>query len=153
MLPDNLEAYASLARETSIPVCISERLATRFRYREMFEARAVDVLMYDLTWCGGISEAKKISDMADTYKIPTSPHTGGGPLLWFSSIHTASALTNFYIMESVYHLYHDLFPHFIENVPQPVDGFVTAPEGPGLGVVLREEPFRNGDAVAELIAG
>jgi L-alanine-DL-glutamate epimerase-like enolase superfamily enzyme len=152
MLPDNLQAYASLARETSIPVCISERLATRYRYREMFEARAVDVLMYDLTWCGGISEAKKISDMADAYKIPTSPHTGGGPLLWFSSIHTATALTNFYIMESVYHLYHDLFPHFIQNVPQPVDGFVTAPEGPGLGVELREEAFRNGDAVAEPIA-
>ena len=71
MLPDDLVAYASLARETSIPICISERLATRFRFREMFELRAVDVVMYDVTWCGGISEAKKISDMADTYKIPT----------------------------------------------------------------------------------
>ncbi|MBK7928350.1 MAG: mandelate racemase/muconate lactonizing enzyme family protein [Bryobacterales bacterium] len=152
MLPDNLEAYASLARETSIPICISERLTTRFRFREMFEARAVDVCMYDVTWCGGISEAKKISDLADTYKIPTSPHTGGGPLLWFSSIHTATTLTNFYIMESVYHLYNDLFPHFIQNVPVPKDGYVTAPEGPGLGVELREEAFRNGDAVAETVA-
>ena len=93
MLPDNLDAYATLARETSIPVCLSERLATRFRFREMFEARAVDVVMYDVTWCGGISEAKKISDMADTYKIPTSPHTGGGPVLWYASIHTATSLT------------------------------------------------------------
>jgi len=152
MLPDNLEAYASLARETSIPICISERLTTRFRFREMFEARAVDVCMYDVTWCGGISEAKKISDLADTYKIPTSPHTGGGPLLWFSSIHTATTLTNFYIMESVYHLYNDLFPRFIQNVPVPKDGFVTAPEGPGLGVELREEAFRNGDAIAETVA-
>jgi len=81
MLPDNLDAYATLARETSIPVCISERLATRFRFREMLALHAVDVVMYDVTWCGGISEAKKISDMADTYKIPTSPHTGGGPVL------------------------------------------------------------------------
>ena len=48
MLPDNLEAYASLARETSIPICISERLATRFRFREMFEQRAVDVVMWDV---------------------------------------------------------------------------------------------------------
>lgn len=152
MLPDNLEAYATLARETSIPVCISERLATRFRFREMFEQRAVDVVMYDITWCGGISEAKKISDMADTFKIPTSPHTGGGPVLWFASTHVASTLTNFYIMESVYHLYHDIFPHFIRNVPVPVDGYVTPPETPGLGIELREEPFRNGDAVAETIA-
>ena len=152
MLPDNLEAYASLARETSIPVCISERLATRFRFREMFEARAVDVVMYDVTWCGGISEAKKISDMADTYKIPTSPHTGGGPILWFASIHTATSLTNFYIMESVYHLYNDLYPHFIRNVPVPVNGYVTAPEGPGLGIEVREEAFRNRDAVVETVA-
>jgi galactonate dehydratase len=152
MLPDNLDAYATLARETSIPVCISERLATRFRFREMFEARAVDVVMYDITWCGGISEAKKISDMADTYKIPTSPHTGGGPVLWYASIHTATSLPNFYIMESVYHLYNDLYPHFLNNVPVPVDGFVTAPETPGLGLELREEAFRNGDAVAEVIA-
>lgn len=152
MLPDNLEAYAALARETSIPVCISERLATRFRFREMFEARAVDVVMYDVTWCGGISEAKKISDMADTYKIPTSPHTGGGPVLWYASIHTATALTNFYIMESVFHLYNDLYPHFLNNVPKPADGYVTAPEAPGLGLELREEPFRNGDAFIETIA-
>jgi L-alanine-DL-glutamate epimerase-like enolase superfamily enzyme len=153
MLPDNLEAYASLARETSIPVCISERLATRFRFREMFEARAVDVVMYDVTWCGGISEAKKISDMADTYKIPTSPHTGGGPILWFASIHVATTLTNFYIMESVYHLYNDLYPHFLKSVPVPAKGFVTAPEAPGLGVELREEVLRNGDVTVETIAG
>jgi L-alanine-DL-glutamate epimerase-like enolase superfamily enzyme len=44
MLPDNLEGYASLARETSIPVCISERLSSRFRFREMFERRAVGCL-------------------------------------------------------------------------------------------------------------
>jgi L-alanine-DL-glutamate epimerase-like enolase superfamily enzyme len=152
MLPDNIEAYASLARETSIPVCISERLATRFRFREMFEARAVDVVMYDVTWCGGISEAKKISDMADTYKIPTSPHTGGGPVLWYASIHTATSLTNFYIMESVYHLYNDLYPRFLRNVPVPVNGYVTAPDAPGLGIEVRDEPFRNGDAVIETIA-
>jgi len=152
MLPYNLEAYAALARETSIPICISERLATRFRFRQMFELRAVDVVMWDVTWCGGISEAKKISDMADTYKIPTSPHTGGGPILWFASIHTATSLTNFYIMESVYHLYNDLYPHFIKNVPAPVNGYVTAPEAPGLGIELRDEPFRNGDAVIETVA-
>ena len=152
MLPDNLSAYVSLARETSIPICISERLATRFRYREMFEQHAVDVVMYDVTWCGGISEAKKISDMADTYKIPSAPHTGGGPILWFSSIHTATTLTNFYIMESVYHLYNDVYPHFIKNVPVPVDGYVIAPEVPGLGVELREEVLRNGDVTIETIA-
>src|SRR5262249_450647 len=103
--------------------------------------------MYDVTWCGGISEAKKISDMADTYKIPTAPHTGGGPILWYASIHTATSLTNFYILESVYHLYNDVYPHFLKNVPVPVNGYVMLPETPGLGIEIREEAFRSGDAV------
>lgn len=152
MLPDNLEAYAILARETSVPVCISERLATRFRFREMFELRAVDVVMFDVTWCGGISEAKKIADMADTYKLPVSPHTGGGPVLWFASIHVATSLVNFYIMESVFHFYNDIYPYFIKEVPVPSKGHVQAPEKPGLGIEVREEPFRTGDAVIEPVA-
>jgi L-alanine-DL-glutamate epimerase-like enolase superfamily enzyme len=152
MLADNTEAYATLARQTSIPICISERLATRFGFREMFEQRTVGVVMWDVTWCGGISEAKKISYMADTYKIPVCPHTGGGPVLWFASIHAATSLTNFFIMESVYHMYHDVYPHFIENVPAPVEGYVTAPEAPGLGIEVRGQPFQNGDAVIESVA-
>lgn len=152
LLQDNMQSYATLARETSIPICISERLATRYPFREMLESKAADIVMYDVTWCGGISEAKKISDMADTYYIPTAPHTCGGPILWFATIHTATALTNFFIMESCYHFYNYQYPYFIKNVPVPQDGFVTPPEGPGLGVEFRPEPFERGDAVVETIA-
>jgi L-alanine-DL-glutamate epimerase-like enolase superfamily enzyme len=53
----------------------------------------------------------------------------------------------------VYHLYNDVYPHFIKNVPVPVDGCVTAPETPGLGVELRKEALDSGDAVIETIAG
>jgi len=152
MLQDNVQSYAILARETSIPICIGERCATRYQFREMFESKAVDIVMYDLTWCGGISEAKKISDMADAYYIPTAPHTCGGPVLWYASIHTATALTNFFIMESCYHFYHHEYPYFIKNVPVPEDGFVTVPEGPGLGIEFRPEPFERGDVIVEKIA-
>ena len=118
----------------------------------MLETKAVDVVMYHLTWCGGISEAKKISDMADAYYIPTAPHTCGGPILWFSTIHTATALTNFFIMESCYHFYNFWYPYFIKKVPVPKGGFVTAPEKPGIGIEFRPEPFERGDAIAETIA-
>ena len=103
--PYNAQAYAQLARETSVPICMSETMASRYEYREYFESKACDVIMYDLTWCGGPSEAKKISDMADTYFIPTSPHTCGGPLLYLCSIHVCAAVTNFLIMESNYWKY------------------------------------------------
>jgi L-alanine-DL-glutamate epimerase-like enolase superfamily enzyme len=77
--------------------------------------------MYDVTRCGGISGARKISDTADTYRIPPRCNTGGGPALWYSSIQTGTSLVNFYIMESVYHLYNDAYPHFLKNVPVPME--------------------------------
>ena len=152
MLMNNAQSYAALAKETSVPICMSETLATRYEYREFFESKSCDVIMYDVTWCGGISEGKKISDMADTYFIPTSPHTCGGPLLWFSSIHLATAMPNLLIMESNYWKYTHQYPYFINNVPVPHKGFVTAPEVPGIGAEIRPELFKNGDAIVETIA-
>jgi len=152
MLMNNAQAYARLAAETSVPICMSETLATRYEYREFFELKACDVVMYDLTWCGGVTEAKKISDMADTYFIPTSPHTCGGPLLYIASTHLCAALPNFLIMESNYWKYTHQFPYFVNNVPAPVKGHVTPPELPGIGAGIKPELFTNGDALVETVA-
>jgi L-alanine-DL-glutamate epimerase-like enolase superfamily enzyme len=108
--------------------------------------------MYDTTWCGGVTEAKKIADMADAYMIPTSPHTCGGPLLYICATHLSTAIPNFLIMESNYWKYTHQFPHFVENAPKPVQGHVTAPELPGIGAGIRPEIFRNGDAIVETVA-
>jgi L-alanine-DL-glutamate epimerase-like enolase superfamily enzyme len=152
MLMNSAQSYARLAAETSVPICMSETLASRYEYRDFFEARACDVIMYDLTWCGGPSEAKKISDMADSYFIPTSPHTCGGPLLYFCSMHMCTAISNFLIMESNYWKYTHQYPHFVANVPVPKDGHLTAPDVPGIGAEIRPEIFQNGDAIVETIA-
>ncbi|HLJ17328.1 MAG TPA: mandelate racemase/muconate lactonizing enzyme family protein [Bryobacteraceae bacterium] len=152
MMNHDPQAYARLASGTSVPICMSETLATRYEYRQFFEAKACSVAMYDVTWCGGPTEAKKIADMADTYFIPTSPHTCGGPLLYFCAAHVSMAAPNFLIMESNYWKYAHQYPHFINNVPVPVDGHVSAPENPGIGAEIRPEIFRNGDAAVEIIA-
>ena len=152
MISGNAKTYAKLAAETSVPICISETLATRYEYREFFELKACDVIMYDVTWCGGPSEARRISDMAETYRIPTSPHTCGGPLLYLCSTHLATVLPDFLIMESNYWKWAHQYPHFINNVPVPKNGHVSAPELPGIGAEIRPEIFRNGDAIVETIA-
>jgi L-alanine-DL-glutamate epimerase-like enolase superfamily enzyme len=152
LLQDNMQAYAVLARETPIPVVVSERLATRFQFREMLESKAVDIAMYDLTWCGGISEGKKISDMADTYYVPTVMHTAGGPLLWYSSVHLAAAVTNLFFIESVYQNWHDRYPYFFENVPQVEGGHVVPPEEPGLGLQFKPGLFESDDVMVETVA-
>jgi galactonate dehydratase len=152
MLTSNARTFAQLAGETSVPICVSETCATRYEYREFFEQKACDVIMYDLTWCGGPSEAKKISDMADTYYIPTSPHTCGGPLLYICSAHLCTALANFLIMESNYWKYTHQFPYFVKNVPVPDNGHVRPPELPGIGAEIKPELFKNGDAIVETVA-
>ena len=149
MLNVNAQSYAQLARKTSVPICMSETLATRYQYREFLEQKACDVVMYDVTWCGGVTEAKKIADMADAYMIPTSPHTCGGPLLYICATHLSTAVSNFLIMESNYWKYTHQFPHFVTNAPVPVKGEVTAPELPGIGAGIKPEIFTNGDAIVE----
>jgi L-alanine-DL-glutamate epimerase-like enolase superfamily enzyme len=153
LLQDNMQAYVTLQQETSIPLVISERLATRFGFREMLESKAGDIAMYDLTWCGGISEGKKISDMANTYYKPTMMHTAGGPVLWYASTHLAAAVTNLFYVESVYPYWHDRDSFFFENSPQVKNGKVVPPDLPGLGLKFKEGLFERKDVIVEAIAG
>ena len=152
MLMQNADTYARLAAATSVPINMSETLATRYEFRDFFEKKACSVAMFDITWCGGPSEARKIAEMAETYFLPISPHTCGGPLLYFCSAHLCTAVPNFLIMESNYWKWAHQYPYFINNVPAPEQGYVKAPELPGIGAEIRPEIFRDGVAVVEKIA-
>ena len=152
MVNTNAESFAELAAKTSVPLNMSETLATRYEYRRFFERRACSVCMYDVCWCGGPGEAKKIADMADAYTIPTSPHTCGGPLLFICATHLSTAVPNFLIQESNYWKWAHQYPYVLNNTPQPVDGYVSAPESPGIGAEIKPEIFRNGVAIVETVA-
>jgi galactonate dehydratase len=144
MLPqDNLAAYKELAAATSLPLCLSERLMTRYAYRELFENRAARFVMPDVCWCGGISEAKKIASMAETYYLPVAPHNCGGPVLHFASAHLAANLTNLNILESVRRHYSDEYLGVVTGALTPVNGEFPLPPGPGLGVELAEDVGRR----------
>src|SRR4029077_1953569 len=149
MLPqDNLAAYAELARFTELPLCLSERLMTRWGFRELFENRAAGIIMPDISWCGGISEGKKIATMAETYYLPIAPHNCGGPILHFATAHLAANVTNFYIMESVRRHYNEEYEGLVTQKLVPgADGELPLPPGPGLGVELSAEVLARKDAV------
>jgi galactonate dehydratase len=149
MLPqDNMAAYAELARSTDIPLCLSERLMTRWAFRELLENRAAQIIMPDVAWCGGISEAKKIATMAETYYLPIAPHNCGGPILHFATAHVAANVTNLFIMESVRRHYNEEYEGLVTRklVPQS-NGQLRLPPGPGLGVELSAELLARKDAV------
>jgi len=140
MLPqDNMAAYAELSKSTRLPLVISERLMTRWGFREVMENRAASVIMPDLCWGGGISEARKIAAMAETHYLPVAPHNCGGPVLHFASAHVAANLTNLYILETVRRHYQDEYPALVTATLDPVAGLMPLPPGPGLGIELRPE--------------
>jgi L-alanine-DL-glutamate epimerase-like enolase superfamily enzyme len=146
MLPqDNLGAYKLLAESTRLPLCLSERLMTHWQYRELLELGAASVVMPDLAWCGGITAAKKIAALAETYYLPVAPHNCGGPVLHWASAHFAAAIPNLRILETVRRHYLDEYDGLLESMLVPENGWLPLPGGPGLGVKLIEERIRRDD--------
>jgi galactonate dehydratase len=145
MLPqDNLAAYAVLAQEVSQPLCLSERLATRWGFREILENRAARIIMPDVAWCGGLSEARKIAAAAETQYLPIAPHNCGGPVVHFASWHLAFATRNLLILETVRRHYSDRYVPFVTLAGAPHNGKLEEPPGPGLGVQLRPDLLTSG---------
>lgn len=136
---DNLSVYKTLAEHTSIPLCISERLATRWGFRELIENRAASVIMPDIVWTGGISETRKIANWAETYYLPIAPHNCAGPVTHFASWHVATATPNLMIMETVRRHYEGRYAPLVTNTGAVIDGKLGLPPGPGLGVELKPE--------------
>lgn len=143
----SLADLVSLADATSVPIAISETVAGRQRFREFLDARALDVLIFDVGWTGGITEARKIADLADTYDIPVAPHDCTGPLLLAASSHLAVHLPNVIIQEQVRAFLHGWYAEVTTDLPQVADGYMTAPTGPGLGTLLRPEVWTRPGAV------
>ncbi|MBI4529960.1 MAG: mandelate racemase/muconate lactonizing enzyme family protein, partial [Candidatus Latescibacteria bacterium] len=91
--PDNVEAMVEVARSTTVPICTGERLFGRFRFRELLEKHACDVIMPDLAWTGGISETRKMAYLAETYYVPIAPHNYG-PVTCMALVHVMAHVPN-----------------------------------------------------------
>ena len=101
--------------------------------------RLADFIMPDVIWTGGISEARKIATMAESYYIPVAPHTvPGGPIELISAAHVVSSIPNFYRLEhSQVHI-----PTHAEMLEEPYvieDGHLHLNGKPGLGIEINEE--------------
>ena len=78
--PDSAEDLARLVRETRVPQAVSERLISRFAFREVLRHQAAHVILVDLAWTGGISEGRRIAELAGTFHLPFAPHDCTGPV-------------------------------------------------------------------------
>ena len=117
-----------------------------------FEEQATSVAMLDIGWCGGLSEAKKIATMAESYEIPVAPHDCTGPVLLTASVHLAIASPNALVQEVVRAFYFGWYGEMVENLPPLANGFIAPTEAPGLGVKLKQGLRDRPDAMVKVSA-
>ncbi len=149
---DNLMGYKTLSEHTASPLCVSERLFTRWNYRELLESRAAGIIMLDVGWTGGLTESKKIANFADTYYLPIAPHDCGGPVSHHAVWHFAVATKNLMIMETVRRHYDTLYGEIATSPGKVSGGVLGLPHGPGLGVELRSDFLTSGRVVIESVS-
>lgn len=141
----NVDAYRRLADGLDVPLTLSERLVGRYEYQQLLRTGAVDVVMLDVEWTGGLTEARAVASMAEAHHLPVAPHNAGGPVLHAASAHLATAIPNLYVLESVRGWYDGWHERVLDR-PLPVeDGELAAPDGPGLGVALDDAVLDHPD--------
>ena len=134
--PDNIPAYQKLARHTKIPLAAGENHYARPAFRELFEARAIAIVQADVCKTGGLSEGKKIADMAAAWHLHAAPHTSHSILSNAASAHLLAALPNGLIYEAdvapINPFRTDLAkaPFGVEN------GYIEPRDEPGLGIEI-----------------
>jgi L-alanine-DL-glutamate epimerase-like enolase superfamily enzyme len=132
----NAQALADYRRQAGIRVCASETLATRYGFRELLEKDAVDYVMIDLSWCGGLTESKKIATQAETFQRPIAPHDCTGPVVLIASLALALNAPNAIFQEVVRAYYTGWYTELVTTLPRIDQGFAYPMAGPGLGTAL-----------------
>ena len=141
---DNADTLADFRDKAQLPIAVSEMFPTREEYRLVLEKRAADYVMIDPTWVGGISETRRLAELAQSYNVPATMHDCTGPLTLFAGMHVATAVPNVVFQESVRAHIRTFYSSLIETNISIEHGFAIPPTGPGLGTRLLPELFTPG---------
>ena len=143
---DSLGSLKAYAARSKAPICASETLGGRWAFRDLLETQAAGVVMLDLSWCGGLSEARKIAAMAETWHLPVAPHDCTGPVVLAASTHLSVHATNALIQETVRAFYYGWYGDLVTRLPPMENGRIRPPDGPGLGMELLPDLEKRPDA-------
>jgi L-alanine-DL-glutamate epimerase and related enzymes of enolase superfamily len=141
--PLNVDSMQEIARSIKIPVATGERIYGRWGFREYFEKRAVHIIQPDLGLAGGITECKKISDMANTYDIAVQCHNAGSPISIAATLQLEAAIPNYIIHEHHVTSIHEDSIGMCKYDYQPKNGRFEVPELPGIGQELSDEAMEK----------
>ena len=136
--PENWDALRQFRDRSDVPVCVGERLYTRWQFRPVLEQKLAEYIMPDIIRTGGISEMKKIATMAEGYFVPISPHDATGPITLIAGAQTMMSVPNFFRLEIAYSEL-ELYQQVMDPPFDVHDGFFHVSARPGLGHELRQE--------------
>lgn len=139
--PDSISAMVELRRTAGVPIAVSEMLVLRTQYDQVLQNHAADFIMIDPTWVGGISETRRIAELAQLHNVPVLMHDCTGPLTLFAGLQTAAAVPGVAWQETVRAHIQTLYPRLITSNVTVKAGQVALPEAPGLGTRLLPELF------------
>ena len=137
--PDDLDTLEWLSQRSSVPLASGERLFSKWSFRELLQRRAIEIAQPEITRIGGITEAKKITSLAEAFSVKIAPHDGSaGPIAEMANIHVLACSPNTLFLE-----------HMADDVPwrsevavgviPEQDGYMPVPNLPGLGIDIDEE--------------
>jgi galactonate dehydratase len=141
--PENVAAMREVKQHSRTPLCSGENLYLRWGFRDLIEQRAVDFIMPDIPKCGGLSECRKIANMAEVYYIPLAPHNVCGPLGTMASAHVCASIPNFLVMEWHWIDYEGWDELTIQDEPVIRNGHVVLNDKPGIGLEVNDEAIQK----------
>ena len=139
---ESTHALRQVRENVGVPICVGERLHTRWEFLPILENELADFIMPDVTWTGGISEIKKIATMAEAYYVPISPHDASGPINVLAGAHAMASVPNHYRVETS----RAKLNAYDEYIDHPLDirgDKIYLSDRPGLGIELDRDYMRG----------
>ncbi|MGR3496973.1 mandelate racemase/muconate lactonizing enzyme family protein [Citreimonas sp.] len=133
--PDNPLEFARVAQAVRIPVATGERLSTRSEFATLLRGGGASILQPALGRVGGLWEARKLAALAESFNAQIAPHLYAGPIEWAANVHLAATIPNLLMAETIETPFHDAL---IGGAIRVEDGFIPAPDAPGLGIEVDE---------------
>lgn len=143
VIPDDTRGYRELKNDGRIPIAGGEHEFTIFGFRELLEANALDYIQFDTNRVGGISQARKICALAESFQVPVVPHAGQMHNYHVVMASLNAPLAEFFPKVDV-EVGNELFWYLFDGEPEPESGCIDLDDTlPGLGVTVNEESLKR----------
>ena len=147
VIPDDIQGYAELKSYARIPIAGGEHEFTQYGFRDLVAARAVDYIQFDTNRVGGITQARKISALAESHSVPVIPHAGQMHNYHVVMASLNSPMAEYFPIVDV-EVGNELFWYIFEGEPKAKDGFVDLDDNlPGLGLTINEKALAKFEVI------